>query len=55
MPRAALKQLSELLGRLRDGLHARADRERRRRRASVRRRCGGPDEAAPGDGPHDRC
>jgi DNA-binding MarR family transcriptional regulator len=28
MPRAALTQLSELLGRLRDGLHARADRDR---------------------------
>ena len=28
MPRAALTQLSNLLGRLRDGLHARADRER---------------------------
>jgi DNA-binding MarR family transcriptional regulator len=28
MPRAALTQLSELLGRLRDGLRARADRER---------------------------
>jgi len=28
MPRAALTQLSDLLGRLRDGLHARADRER---------------------------
>ena len=28
MPRAALTQLSDLLGRLRDGLHARADRDR---------------------------
>ena len=28
MPRAALTQLSQLLGRLRDGLHARADRSR---------------------------
>jgi DNA-binding MarR family transcriptional regulator len=28
MPRVALNQLSELLGRLRDGLHARADRGR---------------------------
>ena len=28
MPRAELLQLSELLGRLRDGLHARADRDR---------------------------
>ncbi|MEO6235931.1 MAG: MarR family winged helix-turn-helix transcriptional regulator [Vicinamibacterales bacterium] len=28
MPRTELTQLSELLGRLRDGLHARADRER---------------------------
>jgi DNA-binding MarR family transcriptional regulator len=37
MPRTALTQLSELLGRLRDGLHARADRDRapaaRRRQA----------------------
>ena len=41
MPRAALTQLSELLGRLRDGLHARADRERppaaRKRQAPLRR------------------
>jgi DNA-binding MarR family transcriptional regulator len=28
MPRTALTQLSDLLGRLRDGLHARADRDR---------------------------
>jgi DNA-binding MarR family transcriptional regulator len=42
MPRAALMQLSELLGRLRDGLHARADRDRaaggRKRQASLQRR-----------------
>ena len=41
MPRAALMQLSELLGRLRDGLHARADRDRaaaaRKRQAPLRR------------------
>jgi DNA-binding MarR family transcriptional regulator len=38
MPRAALTQLSDLLGQLRDGLHARADRERpqpTRRRAPL--------------------
>jgi DNA-binding MarR family transcriptional regulator len=42
MPRAALMQLSELLGRLRDGLHARADRDRagagRKRPPSLQRR-----------------
>lgn len=40
MPRAALVQLSDLLGRLRDGLHARADRDRaaaRKRQAPLRR------------------
>ena len=41
MPRVALVQLSDLLGRLRDGLHARADRDRaaapRKRQASLRR------------------
>jgi DNA-binding MarR family transcriptional regulator len=35
MPRAQLTQLSDLLGRLRDGLHARADRDRP---AAARRR-----------------
>ncbi len=41
MPRAALNQLNELLGRLRDGLHARADRGRpalsRKRQAPLQR------------------
>ena len=41
MPRAALNQLSELLGQLRDGLHARADRGRpalsRKRQVPLRR------------------
>lgn len=43
MPRAALNQLSELLGRLRDGLHARADRGRtalQRKRQAPRRHVG---------------
>lgn len=41
MPRAALGELSDLLGRLRDGLHARAERDRAaavpRRKAASRR------------------
>ena len=40
MPRVALVQLSDLLGRLRDGLHARADRSRaapRKRQTPLRR------------------
>ena len=55
MPRAALMQLSDLLGRLRDGLHARADRDRAgaRAQASAAAAAGRMMASVPHE--HDRC